>query len=154
MKNKIGLAIIAVILAGCGMGYNGMADLSAVKITKTENFPGLKKDVLFERARMWVAESAHSAPDIIKYENKENGILIIKGNLKFPRRQYAIVGFIYCALIIKLEDEKATCIVKNLYFEKYLQNSYGPTKDELPRIIKSFEDLICDLFEYLKNPTI
>ena len=49
-------------------------------ITKSE---GLSKDELYSNAKVWIASNFNSATDVIKLDDKENGIVIVKGLFNF-----------------------------------------------------------------------
>ena len=49
-------------------------------ITKSE---GLSKNELYSRAKVWIASNFNSSTDVIKLDDKENGIVIVKGLFNF-----------------------------------------------------------------------
>jgi hypothetical protein len=83
MKIKIGiLVLVALIQAGCA---------SMQPITDTERtfdavyeVPGFTKDQIFNSTKIWIAENFRSAKAVLEFENKEQGVLIGNGSIKYP----------------------------------------------------------------------
>ncbi len=75
-------AILAMSLLGCaGMQPVPDSERTVIKVIET---PGQSKDKLFNATRVWFSESFKSSKAVIDLEDKEQGIIIGKGNTKFP----------------------------------------------------------------------
>lgn len=74
--------ILAMSLAGCA----GMQPVPETEktVTKVIETPGQSKEKLYTATRLWFAESFKSSKDVIDLDDKEQGIIIGKGNTKFP----------------------------------------------------------------------
>lgn len=78
---KVIIAVCLFFLAGCA----SMSRIEGpVMIQKTIEIPGMKKDEIFEKSKMWVAKTFHSAKAVLEYENKETGVIIGNGIIKYP----------------------------------------------------------------------
>ena len=45
--------------------------------------PGIQKDVIYERSRIWIAKTFRSSKAVIEYENKETGVIIGNGIIHY-----------------------------------------------------------------------
>tara|TARA_B110000003_G_scaffold264999_1_gene290362 strand:+ start:1927 stop:2895 length:969 start_codon:yes stop_codon:yes gene_type:complete len=87
------------------------------KITKSE---GVSKKELYSNAKVWVASYFNSATDVIKLDDKENGIIIAKGLFSFTYT--GIFGIInssncYFTLKIQCKEERFRIIWTDLKFD-------------------------------------
>ena len=46
--------------------------------------PGLTKQVLYEKVKIWLAQNFKSAKAVIEYDNKDEGTIIGNGSIKYP----------------------------------------------------------------------
>lgn len=81
------------------------------KVVFSEVVPveGVTADQLYTRAKMAVVEMFKSANDVIQLDDKENGVLIVKGANSFVYKVNAFdegTGYVKFALKIYLKDEK------------------------------------------------
>lgn len=74
--------LFILLLNGCaGMERVREEDKSFSQVYET---PGVKKDVLYEKVRIWMAQSFGSSKAVIEYENKLEGSIIGNGVTKYP----------------------------------------------------------------------
>ena len=115
---------LLVILTGLCV-FSGCAHRPLPKETttmqKVYEFPGLKKDDLFEKTKMWVAQTFVSAKSVIEYENKEAGIIIGNGNQDFDSSVYRDNNINY-NIKIEVKDAKIRVSYDNFTVRKYTKN--------------------------------
>lgn len=76
------LVMVAAALTGCaGMQPVPESEKTVIKVIET---PGQSKDKIYNATRVWFSESFKSSKAVIDLEDKEQGIIIGKGNTKFP----------------------------------------------------------------------
>lgn len=54
------------------------------KIETIRDIPDMSKDKIYTSAKQWVAKNFVSAQDVIQFDDKEAGTLIVKGNIDYP----------------------------------------------------------------------
>ena len=54
------------------------------EIQQIVDFKDLKKDAIYAASRQWIATRFKSANSVIQLDDKENGVLIGKGNIDYP----------------------------------------------------------------------
>jgi hypothetical protein len=83
MKNKIWILVVAALMQ---VGCAGMQPITDAERTFDAIFevPGFTKDQIFNSTKIWIAENFHSAKAVLEFENKEQGVLIGNGSIKYP----------------------------------------------------------------------
>lgn len=76
-------AVFASLLLGACAGLEPIPD-SAKTFDAVYEANGANKDVIYNGAKLWIAENFRSAKSVIDLENKEDGLIIAKGNIKYP----------------------------------------------------------------------
>lgn len=76
MKKYAALFLLAFLFAGC---MPAMIPTGSATVQKVIEIPGVSKDVIYERSRIWIAKTFHSSKAVIEYENKETGVIIGNG---------------------------------------------------------------------------
>ncbi|OJU95082.1 MAG: hypothetical protein BGO19_02335 [Acinetobacter sp. 38-8] len=54
------------------------------KIEIIRDIPNMSKDKIYTSTKQWIAQTFVSAQDVIQFDDKEAGTLIIKGNVDYP----------------------------------------------------------------------
>jgi regulation of enolase protein 1 (concanavalin A-like superfamily) len=75
------IIFVVFILSGCVTLPIKIPEPAAEKII---SIPGFKKNQIYEQCKIFIAENFKSAKAVIEYDNKEQGILIGNGNVKYP----------------------------------------------------------------------
>ena len=70
---KIFLLAFLIGLSGC------MTPFKPIETTRMEQFPGLKKEQIFNKSRQWFSETFVSGKSVVDYEDKSAGTIIGKG---------------------------------------------------------------------------
>ena len=78
------LAVLALSTAMVMPAYAAKGDVLESEIQKVIEFKDVSKDSIYTGSRQWVAQSFKSAQDVIQMDDKESGIIIAKGNMKYP----------------------------------------------------------------------
>ena len=78
------LAVLALSTAMVMPAYAAKGDVLESEIQKVIEFKDVSKDSIYTDSRQWVAQSFKSAQDVIQMDDKESGIIIAKGNMKYP----------------------------------------------------------------------
>ena len=61
--------------------YLEVATEEEMTMTQVVEIPGQSKDQLFEKAKIWLAETASSSKEVIQYESKEEGKIVGKASI-------------------------------------------------------------------------
>jgi hypothetical protein len=102
-----------------------MANETTIGFDSIVLFDSITKDVLFESSRSWIAEAYKSAPDVIKYESKENGDIIVKGIFYTFAQAPGLLGpqtiKVRCdhTIRIRVKDGKARLQITDFSFYQY-----------------------------------
>jgi hypothetical protein len=98
------------------------------------------KDILFSRAKRWVAENFNSAQTVIQNEDKEAGNLILKAG--FPYMQVVPLSkfdaFMHYTFSLSFKEGKFKYDITNFYPE--CDNRNYPNMTEAPEPNKQFRD--------------
>lgn len=65
-------------------------DAETKKITYSEvvSVEGVSQDELYSRAKVWLATAYNSAPDVIKADEKEAGVIVVRARTPIPFRLF------------------------------------------------------------------
>ena len=76
-------SILATVLfiSGCGTIPPAADPSDYAGFDYVTNIEGMKKDVIYEGVKLWIAENFKSAKQVIDLENKEQGIIVCNGVL-------------------------------------------------------------------------
>jgi hypothetical protein len=96
--------------------YNLPLDSASGKISfdSVFNVPDLTKDDIYSRCKEWIANYFKSAKDVINMDDKESGILKMKGASKPPNEKS--IAFVTYDLYVYIKDKKYKCVFNNLEF--------------------------------------
>jgi hypothetical protein len=98
--------------------------MEVVKVDTT-----LSSNELYLRARAWFAESYRSAQDVIQMDDKENGKIIGKGNIRYTSRIFVgsegTKGWIRYTISIQVKDGRYRYEITDFYHEGNPLNSGG-----------------------------
>ncbi|MEY8241111.1 MAG: DUF4468 domain-containing protein [Cycloclasticus sp.] len=73
------LSALVVLLAGCsGYDYTNVSPEQS-EVGMVVDVPGADKDVLYDRAAVWIASTFVSANDVVQNKNKEAGRIMGRG---------------------------------------------------------------------------
>ena len=101
IKTSILISIISVLLA-CSVQQPIPESQRFVAVVK--EVPEMNKDQLYKGIRLWVAENFVSAKTVIDYDDREQGIIIVKGRIPYP-----VSGFDHSgndlAFVLKVETK-------------------------------------------------
>lgn len=94
---------------------------SQVYKTNVIEVPETNKEILYDRAKVWVARIFRSANDVIQLDDKGNGRLIAKGNINYPAPAF-VPGTNYDGrfdfmLTIEVKDGKYKYTIEDVYHE-------------------------------------
>lgn len=81
--------IMRKLLLGCvlslvAVSANAEKGETITEIQQIVDFKDLKKDAIYAASRQWIATRFKSANNVIQLDDKENGVLIGKGNIDYP----------------------------------------------------------------------
>jgi len=78
------LMFIFILFTACSMPQSTPLPPEQAKIQQIIVINNTQKTLLYNRAKMWVVENFVSAKDVIDYDNAQQGIIVAKGNIKYP----------------------------------------------------------------------
>lgn len=93
-------------------------------------YPGLTKDVIFERTMTWIANNFRSAKQVIEYSDKEAGILVGNGSTLMKAENALVAVDFFFTLNINIKEEKARYRFINLWFRFSTLDSTVPNVQE------------------------
>jgi hypothetical protein len=128
--------------------------------TKTDTI-SKTKDQLYSDTKMFIAKEWKSSKDVIQNDDKENGVILIKGiSQQFMSVTMAGYKFIYSySVTFKIKDGKYKIIIDNVYCSDaymttstYHADKIQPNQD-LPKMYsyKPFKTKIPEMMESLKS---
>jgi hypothetical protein len=94
VKRLLALLCASLVLAGC-VTMPEAAKQSAIE--DIVNIPGKEKNEIYTASKIWIAETFNSAKAVIEIDDKEMGLIIGNGTIKFP-----------C-------DSEQTCLMRSSY---------------------------------------
>ena len=101
-------ALLCLQLLGCA-GMDPVREEDKV-FSQVYEAPGFQKDVLYEKVKIWIAQTFKSAKAVLEYENKESGTIIGKGSMPYPCRGLkciATIGWtVPFTMKVDINDEK------------------------------------------------
>jgi len=120
MKSNVFFAatfLLSIAMAGCA----GIEKAPPVETTFEAIYevPGAPKDKIFSAEKTWIAETFASARSVIEHEDRQEGLIVVKGAIK-----YQCTGGM-------------DCVARGGYFVRFTMRMY--TKDE--KIKLAFSDL-------------
>ncbi|MEB5475995.1 DUF4468 domain-containing protein [Acinetobacter pollinis] len=123
-----------------------------------ENLSGDKAQI-FEKSKQWVAQNFNSSKDVLQYENKDQGRLIVKGTtspkcdsqigkLECYGYSQAQIGF---TLTIDIQDHRARLLFQNM---NYALHNNAPLDDPITdRLVKNRFNEVIDSFQAQESGT-
>lgn len=88
------------------------------EVQQVIEFNGLKKDKIYNGSRQWVATKFRSAQNVIQMDDKENGIIIGKGNFNYPCSGWQCLSYdghtVQFTVKIEAKDNKARITFNDL----------------------------------------
>lgn len=116
------LLLVAILfLTGCASVTSTVLTENNTKYQQIIEVPGQGKDVIYERSRVWIAQTFKSAKDVIQYESKDEGVIIIKGAVHNPfSGAMAFAPNIYLTFTMKedIKDGRARATFDNILIEQ------------------------------------
>lgn len=100
---------------------------SKINYSEVVTVDGAKKDNLYSKAKLWIANTFHSSDDLI-LDDRENGVILSKGTIQIKENEVAVRSFL---------DTK-TPIVKTWEFTLKIQLKDGRYKAEMYDIEYTF----------------
>jgi hypothetical protein len=118
MERPMGLVLMAmamlVLLVGC---VPAMTPTKETTFQQIIELPGIPKDVIYEKSRIWIAKTFRSSKAVLEYENKETGVIIGKGIVTFadPRGMgITVEAPVQFTMTEEIKDGKVRIIFENL----------------------------------------
>ncbi len=157
---KVLLLVISVMLLGI---FEACVPAHAVEKSKIEkslfiSIKGVKKDIIFEKTKQWIASNFRSAKAVIEYDNKEEGTIIGNTILSTVCEPIPLNTISNCNYIVSMrvdiKDEKIRIKFFNVQYSAYINNQKyegelsDKTYDEYENQITS---LVNSLTNYIKN---
>lgn len=118
-------------------------------------YDSLTQKVIFDRTLKWVSNRFISAKNVLDYQDKEAGTIVLKGNVDVEPEGSGILGASTCAFVLNIDvrDGKSRYSFNNLQI--YLYKDWFPVSDNLAwhkafRLVSSL--LIKDLEKFVRTP--
>lgn len=83
MKKVLIVTLIFFLMVGC-VNSRRQATKTPLENIKVFEVAKFKKVEIYEGSKKWVAERFGSAKNVIQYDSKENGQLVLKGYIEYP----------------------------------------------------------------------
>ena len=80
--NRLAIAIPLFIVLLCGC-MPTLIPPDSTTVQRVIEVPGIPKDIIYERSRIWIAKTFRSSKAVIEYENKETGVIIGNGIIHY-----------------------------------------------------------------------
>jgi len=119
MKRLFLLSTLLIVVGCAGMQpAKSVSTAPPCKIesqySATGEIVGKSKDALFEKSKLWFFEQFHSQNDTIKYENKEEGVIIALGSRERFVSAYGRSCNVVFAVKMKVKDQWAEIILTDM----------------------------------------
>jgi hypothetical protein len=150
MKNLV-TVIIMVISSLLSFGQNTIDKDVIFESTKN-------KDLLYTNAKMFIAENFKSANDVIQLDDKENGVILVKGVVSenIVVAVQSLTYYFSFTMKIMIKDNKYRIIIENIentispYYSTLLINNFrGSMKDGIHK--SKYEELMLKLSTSIDN---
>jgi hypothetical protein len=76
----VSMQLFLFLLCGC---MPTLIPPDSTTVQKVIEVPGIPKDIIYERSRIWIAKTFRSSKAVIEYENKETGVIIGNGVIHY-----------------------------------------------------------------------
>lgn len=124
------LVLCAVLM--CGTAANAMDKIEIIR-----DIPNMPKDKIYTATKQWIAKNFVSAQDVIQFDDKETGSLILKGNVDYPcsnnwscTHRGITNDVIDFTMKIDVKDQKIRITVDDVLFSTL--NSFGKEIEKIP----------------------
>ncbi|MFH1001137.1 MAG: DUF4468 domain-containing protein [Bacteroidota bacterium] len=110
--------LLSLLLTLSIMGFS-QKPLLFEKIIKTDS---LDKEDLYSVIYEWFASSYNSSNDIIQMADKENGIIIGQGKIKYVPIKYGYIcysGYIDYTVRVDIKDKRYRIVLSNFYLKNH-----------------------------------
>src|SRR4030067_1568694 len=77
-KHRLAVSIQLFLFLLCGC-MPTLIPSDSTTVQRVIEVPGIPKDIIYERSRIWIAKTFRSSKAVIEYENKETGVIIGNG---------------------------------------------------------------------------
>lgn len=81
---KKSVLLITLGLALSANAYAEKGDVLQGDVQQVVEFQGMSKDAIYTGSRQWVATTFNSAQSVIQMDDRQSGVIIGKGNMKYP----------------------------------------------------------------------
>src|SRR3972149_2220357 len=96
-KHRLAVSIQLFLFLLCGC-MPTLIPSDSTTVQRVIEVPGIPKDIIYERSRIWIAKTFRSSKAVIEYENKETGVIIGNGIIHYINKKIDPFG-IYAAEI-------------------------------------------------------
>src|SRR4030067_1618617 len=77
-KHRLAVSIQLFLFLLCGC-MPTLIPSDSTTVQRVIEVPGIPKDIIYERSRIWIAKTFRSSKAVIEYENRETGVIIGNG---------------------------------------------------------------------------
>ncbi len=142
MRNLFISAISVMALSGCAT-IEQAKQPPMTQYQKVVEVPNTSQDMVYEGARQWFAKSFNDSNSVLKYENKETGSIIGKGNAKMSCSGMACLGTprnLNFTVKVDAKDNKARITFEDLMIQTpYNYNSGIPIAASTSKLLLNEE---------------
>jgi hypothetical protein len=118
-------------------------------IVRVYELPNIKQDTIYVNTLVWIAKSFKSSRSVIEYKDKENGIIIGNGNIKYW--QGILLSTLYFQIKINIKDYKIRITYDNLQSESLDIKKYVKTQKQINVIKPNVEKINISLINSIKK---
>jgi hypothetical protein len=91
-----------------------------VTITEVVELEGFSKDEIYTKTKLWIAQSYKSPQDVLQLDDKESGVIVIKGIFEISP------AYVHYTFTIKIKDGKMKLDTNHIYSDSSVGNAnYG-----------------------------
>jgi hypothetical protein len=91
-----------------------------VTITEVVELEGFSKDEIYTKTKLWIAQSYKSPQDVLQLDDKESGVIVIKGIFEISP------AYVHYTFTIKIKDGKMKLDTDHIYSDSSKGNpNYG-----------------------------
>ena len=103
-KSILAILFLSYSIAFCNDGIFQLDSLTGrIKYAGVVEVPALSKDEIYTKIKKHLAKVFNSLPDVMKLDDKENGIIMVKGIISVPSNATAFKNYRFADVTFSLE---------------------------------------------------
>lgn len=133
MRKLVFMAFVLVLFSETTLAQNKNNSEVSSKFSQVDSVKNVSKAELYTKAKLWLAKAFKSSKDVIQFDDKEAGKIIVKGVSTYDAPAFNpgtnFSGFFSFTLTIDIKDNKFRFSIENLNHESYKSGYSGGSFD-------------------------